>query len=75
MQSDGNSFCGDVVSDSFIKASRDEDNILKQIYEGKYARIIILVILILYNIIRKCIHYRSTKPQFYEFLVVICYIS
>ena len=27
MQSDGNSFCGDVVLDSFNKASREEDNI------------------------------------------------
>ena len=32
MQSDGNSFCGDVVLDSFNKESRDEDNILDQIY-------------------------------------------
>ena len=31
MQSDGNSFYGDVVSDSFGKTSRDEDNILDQI--------------------------------------------
>ena len=75
MQSDGNSFYGDVISDSFNKTSPDEDNISKQIYEGKYVRIIILMILILYNIIRKCIHYSSTKTKFYEFLVVICYIS
>ena len=33
MQSDGNSFCGDVVSDSFNKTSRDEDNIFYQIYK------------------------------------------
>ena len=32
MQSDGNNFYGDVVSDSFNKTSRDEDNILEQIY-------------------------------------------
>ena len=31
MQLDGNSFCGDVVSDSFNKTSWDEDNILAQI--------------------------------------------
>ena len=30
MQSDGNSFYGEVVSDSFQKASPDEDNILEQ---------------------------------------------
>ena len=35
MQSDGNSFCGDVVLDSFNKASRDEDQILDQIYHFK----------------------------------------
>ena len=32
MQSDGNSFYGDVVSDSFNKTSRDENNILEQIF-------------------------------------------
>ena len=32
MQSDGNSVCGDAVLNSFNKASRDEDNILDQIY-------------------------------------------
>ena len=31
MQSDCNSFCGDVYSDSFIEAIRDEDNFLDQI--------------------------------------------
>ena len=35
MQSDRNSSCGDVVLDSFNKASRDEDNILDQTYRGK----------------------------------------
>ena len=33
MQSDENSFCEIVVLDSFNKASRDEDNILEQIYK------------------------------------------
>ena len=32
MQSDGNSFGGDVVLNSFNKASRDEGNILDQTY-------------------------------------------
>ena len=59
MQSDGNSFCGDVVSDSFNKTSWDEDNILAQICEIKYVWIIIMMILILYNIIRKCILYNT----------------
>ena len=31
MQSDGNSFYGDVVLNSFNKASRDKDNILDQV--------------------------------------------
>ena len=34
MKSDGNSFCGDVVLDSFKKTSRDEDDILDQIYKS-----------------------------------------
>ena len=33
MQSDGNSFCGDVVLDSFNMQYRDEDSILDQIHE------------------------------------------
>ena len=51
MLSYGNSF----AELSSRKPSRDEDNILKQIYEGKYVRFIILRILILCNIIRKYI--------------------
>ena len=52
MQSDRNSFCRDVVSGSFNKTSWNEDNILDQIYKSKYVRIIIMLILILYNILR-----------------------
>ena len=52
MQSDGNSFCGDVVLNSFNKSSRDEDNILDQVYQSKYVLIFIMIILVLYNIIR-----------------------
>ena len=54
MQSDGNRFCGDVVLNSFKKASRDEDNILDQVYKSKNVRISIMMILIRNNIIRKC---------------------
>ena len=54
MQSDGISFCGDVVSDSFNKTSRDEDKILYQIYKSKYVYIIIMMILIFHNIRRTC---------------------
>ena len=50
--SDGNSFWGDIVSDSFNKTSRDEDNILDEIYMGKYDRIYIMI-LILYIIYTK----------------------
>ena len=46
MQSDGNRFCGDVVMNSFNKASRDEENILDQVYKSKYIRIFIIMILI-----------------------------
>ena len=52
---EGNSFCGDVVSDSFNKKFRDDDNILDQLYKSKYVGMIIEMILILINIIRKCI--------------------
>ena len=45
MQSDGNRFCGDILLDSFTKASKDEGNILGQIYLGKYVRILIMMIL------------------------------
>ena len=54
MQSDGNCFCGDVVSYSFNKTNEDEDNILYQIYKSKYVCIIFMMILILYNFIQKC---------------------
>ena len=50
MQSDGNSFCGDVVWDSFYKASRDKENILDQKYQSKYVRNIITKISFFYNI-------------------------
>ena len=65
-QSDGNSFCGDVVSDIFYR-----------IYKSKYVCIINMMILILYNITRKCIltlQY-SIETKFYEPLVVMWCIS
>ena len=34
MQSDWNNFCGKVILESFNMASRDEDNILDQIFES-----------------------------------------
>ena len=45
MQSDGISFCGDIVLDTFNKTSRDADNILYQIFKIKYVRNIITVAL------------------------------
>ena len=47
MKADGNSFGGDVVSDSFNKTFRDEHNNLDQIFKSKYVLIIIMMILIL----------------------------
>ena len=55
MQSDGNSFDGDVVSDSFNKTFLDEDNISYQIFKSKYVCIIIIMILVLYKITLKYI--------------------
>ena len=51
----GNFFGGDVVLNSFNKASRDEDNILDRVYKSKYVRIFIMMTLIPHNIIWKCI--------------------
>ena len=68
MQSDGNSFGGDVVSGSFNKTFLDEENILDQIYKSKCFWIILVMILIL-----DITH--SAKTQFYEFHVVMCFIS
>ena len=51
MQSDGNSFWGDAVLDSFNKASKDNDIILDQIYKRKFVRNFIIMILIFYNIL------------------------
>ena len=77
MQSDWNSFCKDVVLENFNKKSLDKDSILDQICKSKYVCIIITIILILYNIIRKCIltQQYSTTTQSYEFLVNMCCIS
>ena len=55
MQSDGNSFYGDVVLDSFNEIFLDEDNILDPIYKIECVQIIIMMILFFYNMIRKCI--------------------
>ena len=69
MQSDGNCFNGYAFLDSFNKIFCDEDNILDQIYNSKYVRIIIMMILIFYNI--KKIHNKtksSTKTQYYSLL-------
>ena len=53
MQSDGNIFGGDVISDIFNKTFRDEENITYQILKCKYVRIIIIIILVFYKGSRK----------------------
>ena len=62
MQSDGNVFFGDVV---FIKASRDEDNILDQIYKSKY----IFIIMILIHVVICCISFNTHFPEFQIFII------
>ena len=47
MQSDRNSFCGNVVLDSFKMSSRDEDRILDQV--SNVCRNIVMMILIRNN--------------------------
>ena len=52
MHSDGNNFWGEVILNSFINASGDEDSILaKHIYRSKYVRIFIMMIIIFHNMI------------------------
>ena len=70
MQSDGNSLCGDVILNSFNKASRDEDNILDQVYESKYVRICIMMILIFFKIIRKSNANVALNPNFMSSLLL-----
>ena len=68
MQSDGNSFWGDVVLDNVNKASWDEDKILNQFYKRKICSDFIMMILILSNIIMMSLYAmlklsKTTSPQ------------
>ena len=54
-QSYANSFWGDVVLDTVINVSRDEDNILVQIYMKQICPNFLLMIFDFHNFIRKCI--------------------
>ena len=73
MQSDGNSFYEDVVSDSFHKTSPDEDNILEQIYRSKYVWIVIMKILNFKSDgakwILKEIQHITTRNSFYKYTI------
>ena len=66
MQSDGNSFCGHVVLNSFNKACRVEDNILDQIYKRQICLDFYYADVTFLNISGKCIltFKISTKSQF-----------
>ena len=55
MQSNWNSFCLEIVLDSFNKAYCYEHNILDKISKNKYVFIICMMILFFYNIIQKCL--------------------
>ena len=55
MQYDGNSFCGDVVLDSFNMAYSDKDSIKDQKYEHKTSGIFIIKILNFKSDWRMCI--------------------
>ena len=75
-QSMCNSLLVDVVLNSFNTIYRDEDSILDQTYQNKYVFIFTMMNLNLHNILRKyIITLRSTKTQFYEFLVAESCIS
>ena len=58
MQSDGNSFCKDVVLDSFDNAFREEDNTLDQIYKSRYVQTNLMTILILLRVIVPCYFFK-----------------
>ena len=76
MQSDGNSFCGDVVLDSFNKASRDEVNILNQIYKSTYLRLFTMKVLFFITFHENAYKYKSSyKTQYLEFFVLECCIT
>ena len=61
-QSDGNSFCGDVVLGSYNKAARNEDNILDKLFKNAY----------LIGVLSwKCIWTsKKYEIQLYEFLIL-----
>ena len=73
-QSYANSFWGDVVLDTFNNVSRDEDNILDQIYKKQICPNFILMIFDFHNLYENAYyHWIITKTQFYElFLVESC---
>ena len=56
MQSDRNSFCGDIVSVSLYKTTRNKDNILDQLCQRKYVRIFTMMFSILYKIFKKWVY-------------------
>ena len=59
MQTDRNSFCGDVVLDSFNMSYRDGESILDQIYTKNDVQLIFMMILIL-----------ALKTDFISFLCI-----
>ena len=75
MQSDMNSFWGDVVFDSFNQVSRYKDNILDQIYKKQICSDLYCGDFDILYVIQKCIIEYSTKTQFHELYVVECCIS
>ena len=70
-----NSFWGDVVLDTLNNVSRDEDNILNQIYKANMWFLLwwFLISMTLYK--NACLHWIITKTQFYELFFVESCIS
>ena len=76
MQSVGNSFCGDVVSESLNKTSQDDDNNLDQKYKIKYVRTYHYDDFISLYLIRKCTNTTVTpKPNFMRSLLLCAVYS
>ena len=72
MQSDGNSFCGDVVLDSFNMSYREEDSIVDQKYEKQIHILGSLCRFILLQVIKKMHIQRNTAHNNKE-LIKLCF--
>ena len=77
VQSDGNSFCGDVVLDSFNMAYRDKNSILDQNMKSKYFGIFIMKILNFKSdggncIFKEIVHITTINSKNWVLVLLLC---